>query len=123
VSRGAEGNRADWLLGLSYELPLQTEGLVLANVLNAGIEGQFRLGSIALLEFGAAHRVRREPSSPSKLDGLLSWSLAFALRLPKPFAWGLEYSGSRAASLGESGSYEGEARLEQGLRFFLEYAL
>jgi len=123
VSSNGDANRADWLLGLSYELPLQTEGLVLANVLNAGVEGQFRLGSLALLEFGAAHRVRREPSAPSGLDGLLSWSLAFALRLPKPFAWGLEYSGSRAASLGESGSYEGEARLEQGLRFFLEYAL
>jgi hypothetical protein len=123
VSSGPAGNRADWLLGLSYELPLATEGLVLANVLNAGVEGQFRLGSVALLEFGAAHRVRREPSSPSGLDGLLSWSLAFGLRIPAPFAWGLEYSGSRAASLGESGSYEGEARLEQGLRLFLEYAL
>ena len=123
VSFNGDVHRADWLLGLSYELPLQTEGLVLANVLNAGVEGQFRLGSLALLEFGAAHRVRREPSAPAGLDGLLSWSLAFALRLPKPFAWGLEYSGSRAASLSESGSYEGEARLEQGLRFFLEYAL
>ncbi len=115
--------RADWLLAFSYELPISESGLYARDVLNGGLEGRFRLGSLALLEAAVAHRVHRDKNAPGGLDAVLSWSLALGLRLPPPFTWGLEYRGSRAWALDAEGGIAGGERKAESLRLFLEYAL
>ncbi|MBL8967524.1 MAG: hypothetical protein JNG85_10960 [Spirochaetaceae bacterium] len=116
--------RADWLIGLSYNLPLVPERFIVADSLNAGLEALFRLGKIAVLEGEIEHRAHRDPAAPGGLDAVLAWRLAFGLRLPSAFLWGLEYSGGAARPLAADGSGLGEYEARIGrLRLILEYAL
>jgi hypothetical protein len=124
-SSTSQAQRADWLLCFSYDIPLRTEDFLAWNLLNLGVETQFRLGSVALLEATGSQRLHRNPSSPSPihLDSVFAWSLGLGLRIPPPFTWGLEFTGSLARPLTESGALSGGTSTG-GARFraFIEYS-
>jgi hypothetical protein len=115
--------KADWLLALSYEIPYDTDGFFLWNVLNAGLEAQFRLGDLALIEASLSQRLHRV-SEADDFCSVFSWSVGFGLRLPPPFLWGAEYGQSFSrplrsdGSLGPSDSASGGA-----FRFYIGYTL
>jgi len=120
----AEGRfqRADWLLALSYELPYRMDDFETWDLFNLGVEAQFRLGSIALLEAQAAKRLYRV--SDEDYSSLFRWTVGLAFRFPKPFAYGIEYGGTYVQPLRDDGSL-GEAYTFEGGRFriFLQYSI
>jgi len=128
VSGDDDSRRADWNLAFSWRLPEETGDFVLANLLNLGVEGSFRLGRFALIEASIAHRLHANPSSdsPRGFDAVLAWSLGLGLRLPPPFLIGAEYRGSLAWPLDGGGGvdYESTRSGRSGsFRFFIGYSL
>ncbi|HET7839349.1 MAG TPA: hypothetical protein VFL04_06285, partial [Rectinemataceae bacterium] len=126
VSRQASGMpRADWTMGLSWEIPYRSEEFLLWNALNAGVDAQFRLGDVAVLEAKIAHRAHLDPGLPAPgLVAVLQWSAALAIRVPPPFLWGVEYFGSLSRPMNASGEAEDSSRIGEGsFRFFLGYSL
>jgi hypothetical protein len=123
-SGGAEDGtrKADWLLALSYEIPYETEDFLLWNALNAGLEAQFRLGNVALLEAAVSQRLHRS-SSEGESFSVFRWSLGFGLRLPPPFLWGGEYFGTIAWPLAADGSLgDAVCGRDGAFRFYLGYS-
>jgi hypothetical protein len=115
-------HRADWTLALSYELPYEMGDTQFWNLFNAGLDAQFRLGKIALLDASLSKRLDQE--SGSKYASVLSWAIALGIRLPPPFAFGAEYGGSYAQPLLDTGKLGDAAASEGGhFRFFLQYSL
>ena len=118
--------RADWLLSLGYELPYAMTGFMFQNVVNAGIEAQFRLGDIALLEAALSKRLDRLPDllSVPRYVSTLGWSVGLGLRLPPPFTIGAEYFGTLVQPLMANGSLGDPTGFEGGhFRFFLQYSI
>jgi hypothetical protein len=115
-------NRADWLLGFSYELPYTMEEFRLWNVLNAGVDAQFRLGGIAILEASVSKRL--DELNDIDFVSVLRWSLSLGLRLPPPFAFGAEYYGAYAQSMLPDGKLSDSSGVEEGrFRFFVQYSI
>jgi hypothetical protein len=98
---------------------------LLWNVVNAGLDAQFRLGTVAVLEASIAHRAHPNPESETGygFDAVFSWSAAAALRLPPPFTIGAEYCGSLARPIRKNGSDDSAAVGGGKFRFFLGYSL
>jgi hypothetical protein len=116
-------NRADWLIALSYELPHSMEELSLDTIFttnfNLGLESQFRLGSIALLEASIAKR--QDQKAEAEYASLLRWAVGLGLRLPAPFTFGIEYFGDVVfadGGLGDPSGFEGGR-----FRFYLGYSI
>jgi hypothetical protein len=127
VERQASGlPRADWNLCLSYEIPYRSDDFLLWNVVNAGLDAQFRLGDVAVLEAKIAHRAHRDPEllvGPGYM-AVFSWSAAVAIRLPPPFTWGAEYYGSLSRPMNAKGEAEDSLATGEGnFRFFIGYSL
>jgi len=124
AKRGPEGvHRADWLLALSYDIPGSYEVSSFWTVFNAGLEAQFRLGSLALLEARASERLREGPAD-GELDAIFRWELGFGLRLPAPFTLGCEFCGDLSWPLEPDGSLGERNPGDAGaFRFYVGYAL
>jgi hypothetical protein len=115
-------HRADWLLALSYELPYPSLDFQLSTALNLGIESQFRLGNIALLEASLSKRLDQQ--GPASYSSVLRWAVGLGLRLPAPFALGAEYYGSLVQPLLPGGDFGDAVDFEGGhFRFFLQYSI
>jgi hypothetical protein len=118
--------RADWLVTLSYELPYETAESQTWQMLNGGLETQFRLGKLALFEAAVSERL--DERAEDDYVALLRWRLGLGLRLPAPFALGVEYSGCILWPLLADGNL-GEAEKasdssdEGAFRFYLQYSL
>lgn len=118
--------RADWLLALSYELPYETSEFQTWKTLNGGLESQFRLGKIALFEAAVSERL--DERAAGDYAALLRWKLGLGLRLPAPFAFGVEYTGCVVWPLladGELGAAEkaSDSSDDGRFRFYLQYSL
>jgi len=111
-----DGERAAWLITLSWELPYKLNTFEFANYLNFGLDGLLRLGSVVELGAGLSYRVRE--SVGYGYDTSLRYSAGAGLRLPKPFLWGLEFAGHAASSIGGGSSIEASY-----VRMVLEYSL
>jgi hypothetical protein len=125
--KGAERfYRADWLLSFRYQIPYDTEALDTWDLINGGVEAQFRLGSIALFEASAAERL--DERAAGDYVALFSWGIGLGIRLPAPFAIGAEYSGLVVRPL-LSGDSFGEVEASEGsvasgrFRFYLQYSI
>jgi hypothetical protein len=115
-------HRADWTLALSYELPYDMGDTRLQNLLNAGLDARFRLGSVALLEASLSKRLDEEPGS--QYASILRWAVDLGIRLPPPFAFGAEYCGSYVQPLLDDGSLGDASAFKGGrFRFFLQYSI
>ncbi|OHD25996.1 MAG: hypothetical protein A2Y38_12665 [Spirochaetes bacterium GWB1_59_5] len=112
----SSSHRASWLLALSWEPPYELGDFELANSLNVGLDAHARLGTAVELDAGLALRPRK---SVLGHDSSLEYSIGAGVRLPKPFLWGLEYSGYVVSS------FEDEASRRTGafVRMYLEYSL
>jgi hypothetical protein len=118
--------RADWLLSLSYELPYSMPDFTTWNVLNAGCDAQFRLGKIALLEASVSKRLDElsDADSLPRYVSVLRWSILLGLRLPPPFAFGLEYFGAYVQPLLSDGTLGSATDFEGGhFRLFVQYSI
>lgn len=118
--------RADWLLSLSYELPYSTSDFMLWNVLNAGLDAQFRLGDIALLQASVSKRLDElsDQGDQPKFVSMLRWAVGLGLRLPPPFAIGVEYFGAYAQPLLGGDSLGPPINFTGGnFRFYLQYSI
>jgi hypothetical protein len=118
--------RADWLLSLSYELPYPTSDSPLWNVLNAGLDAQFRLGDLALLEASVSKRLDQlsDAGSLPQYVSVLHWSLDVGLRLPPPFSYGVEYFGDYVQPMKGDGTLGSATNFDGGhFRFFVQYSL
>jgi hypothetical protein len=123
---GERYSRADWLLSLSWQLPYSMPEFQLWNVLNAGLDAQFRLGGIALLEASLSKRLDELPdlASDARFASVLRWSIAVGLRLPPPFALGAEYSGAYVQAMDAEGELGEAVGFDGGrFRFFLQYSI
>jgi len=129
--RPSGDRRADWLVGLSYELPLayQTQSgdaynTLLWNEINLGIDAFFRLGTVAVIEGGIAARSRASDSGLLNPDAVLALRAGLGFRLPKPFLWGAEFSLFKAWPIDTEGTvdFSTPSGVEK-LRFFLEYTI
>lgn len=109
-------NKASWLVALSWEPPYELPEFELANNLNVGLDAQARLGSVVELDAGLSLRPRQ---SLSGHDSSLEYSIGAGVHLPKPFLWGLEYSGYVVTSLNDAATRRSGA----SVRMFLEYSL
>jgi hypothetical protein len=114
--------RADWLLALSYELPYSLDEFMAANAFNVGLEAQFRLGNVALIEASASEKLHRGPADDD-LSGVFRWDIGFGLRLPPPFVVGGEYCGDLVWPIRSDGSW-GKLAPGQGgaFRFYVGYS-
>lgn len=108
--------RTSWLVALSWEPPYELGEFEWANSLNVGLDARARLGPVVELDAGLALRPRQ---SVSGHDSSLEYSVGTGVRLPKPFLWGLEYSGYVVTPLGD----EAGERTGTSVRMFLEYSL
>lgn len=118
--------RADWLLSLSYELPYSMPDFTPWNVLNAGFDAQFRLGKIALLEASVSKRLDElsDADSLPRYVSVLRWSILLGLRLPPPFAFGVEYFGAYVQPLLSDGALGSATDFEGGhFRLFVQYSI
>jgi hypothetical protein len=118
--------RADWLVTLSYRLPYETTEFQTWQTLNGGLEAQFRLGKIALFEAAVSERL--DERAEDDYVALVRWKLGLGLRLPAPFAFGVEYSGCILWPLLADGSLGEEEKAsdpsdEGSFRFYLQYSL
>jgi len=118
--------RADWLVALSYELPYETTEFQTWQTLNGGLEAQFRLGKIALFEAAVSERL--DERAQDDYVALLRWRLGLGLRLPAPFAFGVEYSGYILCPLLQDGrlgdpEQASDSSDESAFRFYLQYSL
>ena len=115
--------RADWLLALSYDIPYDLDDFHLWNALNAGLEAQFRLGDLALIEASASQRLHEGPVE-GELDAVFAWAIGFGLRLPPPFILGGEYRGDLVWPLESDGGLGKRAAGGGGaFRFYVGYSL
>jgi Membrane protein involved in colicin uptake len=116
-------HRADWLAALSYDLPYASAGSGAMEYLNGGLETQFRMGQLALFEASASEHLHKVASS--RYVGALRYSIGLGLRLPPPFAIGVEFGGSSILPLASSGDDFGAAYDSEGshFRFYLQYSL
>jgi len=109
-------NKSSWLVALSWEPPYELEDFELANNLNVGLDAQARLGSVVELDAGLSLRPRE---SLTGHDSCLEYSIGAGVHLPKPFLWGLEYSGYVVTSINEAATRRSGA----SVRMFMEYSL
>lgn len=119
-------HRADWLVSLSYELPYPAQDLLLQDILNAGLDAQFRLGDAALLEGWVSKRVDELSDSGSvpQFVSVLRWSIDVGFRLPPPFSFGVEYFGAYVQPVQSDGSLGPVTSFDGGhFRFFLQYSI
>lgn len=112
----SSSHRTSWLVALSWEPPYELGDFELANSLNVGLDAHARLGTAVELDAGLALRPRE---SVSDHDSSLEYSIGAGVRLPKPFLWGLEYSGYVVTSFGD----ETSRRTGAFVRMYLEYSL
>jgi hypothetical protein len=116
---GESFHRADWLVSLSYELPYSSSN-AMWNFVNLGVEAQFRLGNIALVEASLAKRL--DELTDAEYVSTTSWSVGLGLRLPPPFTFGAEFYGTNGEI--DSGGWDPPLGLEGGrFRFFLQYSI
>ncbi len=114
--------RADWLISLSYELPYSMPDFKTWNVVNIGLDAQFRLGNIALLEASVAQRL--DELTDASYASLLDWAIGLGLRVPPPFAFGAEYYGALVRPMQADGKLGGiEAFVGGRFRFFVQYSI
>ncbi len=115
-------HRADWLISVNYQIPYTMTEFRLWNVANAGLDAQFRLGNIALLEASLAARL--DELSSGNYASVFGWSLGFGLRIPPPFTFGAEYFGDYVQPLGTDGKLGPATGFEGGrFRFYLQYSI
>lgn len=117
--------RADWLIALSYDLPYATEDFMLWNYLNLGLEAQFRLGDVALLEASAFERLHKTPKDLTGYDyaATLNWAVGCGVKLPPPFTIGGEFYGSLVNPVTSDGLGDREPGPGGAFRFYLSYSL
>jgi len=115
-------HRADWLLALSYELPYSLGEFVAANAFNAGLEAQFRLGNVALIEASVSEKLHRGPATED-LSAVFHWDIGFGIRLPPPFVLGGGYGGDLVWPLLADGDIGDLSPGRHGaFRFYLGYS-
>ena len=96
------------------------------NVLNAGFDAQFRLGKVALLEASVSKRLDElsDTDSLPQYVSVLRWSILLGLRLPPPFAFGVEYFGAYVQPLLSDGALGSATDYEGGhFRLFVQYSI
>ncbi|MDP3178378.1 MAG: hypothetical protein Q8M76_10780, partial [Spirochaetaceae bacterium] len=123
---GADFRRADWLLEASYQLPYQADEFLFWNAFNLGLDADFRLGSIALLEASISHRLHRKAVTGAATDfaAALNWAIGLGIRLPSPFAWGVEYGGDLIWPFDSAGARGALEPFRGGrFRFFFQYSI
>lgn len=108
---------ASWQLALSWEPPYDLPRFELVNSLNVGLDAHARLGSAVELDAGLSVRPRESVSGT--YDSSLEYSIGAGVHLPKPFLWGLEYSGYKTTSFNDEAIFEAGS----SVRMFLEYSL
>jgi hypothetical protein len=117
---GQSFRRADWLFALSYELPYASSEFRLWNVANLGVDAQFRLGDLALVEASVAKRL--DQIADDQYVSVFIWSLGLGLRLPPPFTVGAEFYGT-SGRLDDGGLGEALDLSGGRFRFYLQYSL
>lgn len=111
------------LLTLSFYTPPEKNFVFFRDFLSFGLEGILRLGNVLNIEGKVYHKVLARNASANLFDSVFAYSLGAGFRLPAPFLWALEYTGTSAEALNGDGSSTGIKNSNAYFRMFLEYAL